>query len=276
MRQRLLGALLLVAASLSGAAAGASFAPEPLKTTVASSDLIVLGTLGAVRARPAPGGAIQQEGTITVEEHLAGDAVTDRRCTLTWWTGRVPGGADYRAQVGRRGIWLLHQVRPGLYEAGYPARFQPVAKRSAIEKLIRSPLFLVDTAGWSDGGKACCIRLMIRTFLPRLEVTDYVSLEGGTLRLHGRAQVEVQGQIGDLIATLRGKLVRVKGPAIVVTRDRPHVVEVDLRRFFAIAGRKGGEGRRGAPKGKPGREVFHLHWGTGPDDRSPSYVFELN
>jgi hypothetical protein len=259
---------LAIALTLLGTVtARASFAPEPLKTTVASSDLIVIGTLGAARMHPARDGVVQQEGTITVEEHLAGETVKDRRCTLVWWTGKVPsGGNDHRSQVGKRGIWLLHRVSPGKYEAGYPARFQPVARRAAIEKLIRSPLFLVDTTGWSDGGKACCIKLMIRTFLPRLEVTDYVSVEGKTLRLHGRAQVEVQGQVGDRIAALRGKLALVKGPNIVVTREKPYVVQVDLRRFFALAGRKG----------KPGREVFHLHWGTGPDDRSPSYVFELD
>jgi hypothetical protein len=250
-----------------GQPAGASHAPEPLKTTVASSDLILIGTLGAIRVRVPHAGVAEHEGTITVEQHLAGDPVKGGRCTLSWSRGKIPsGGIDHRARLKQRGIWLLQRAGPGRYAADSPARFQPIAERARIEELIRTPLFLVDTSGWSDGGKACCVKLMIRTFRPILEVRDYLSHARGKLLLHGRARVEVQGQLGDPIAALPGKTARGKGPAILVTRERPHVVEIDLRRHFALVGRKG----------KPGREVFHLHWGTGPDDRSPSYSFGLD
>lgn len=263
---RHLSRVTLLAVLLVPGPATASYAPQPLKTTVASSDLIVVGTLGAVRALPAKAGVIEHEGTIAVEAHLAGDPVKGGRCTLTWVSGKVVSGEiDYRGRAGQKGIWLLHRASRGRYGAGYPARFQPLEARATIEALIRSPLFLVDTAGWSDGGRACCIKLMIRTFLPTLEVKDHVSVERGVLRLHGRARVEVQGQVGDAIAPLPGKTARAKGGAVTVTRERPHVVEVDLRKHFALRGRKG-----------PGREVFHLHWGTGRDDRSPSYSFELD
>jgi len=258
--------LALATFLLAPTSAAASYAPEPLKTTVASSDLIVVGTLGALRVLPAKAGVVEHEGTLAVEAQLAGDPVKGGRCTLTWVSGRVVAGEiDYRGRAGQKGIWLLQRAGRGRYGAGYPARFQPLEARAKIEALIRSPLFLVDTTGWSDGGRASRIRLVIRTFLPSLEVKDHVTVERGVLRLHGRARVEVQGQLGDPIGALAGKTARAQGAAITVTRERPHVVEVDLRKHFALRGRKG-----------PGREVFHLHWGTGRDDRSPSYSFELD
>jgi len=255
-------AAVFALALLDPALALASYAPQPLKTTVATSDLIVVGTLGSIRASPGRAGVSEHEGVISVEAHLAGDAVKGGRCTLAWATG-IPNAIDYRARAGQKGIWLLHRAGRGRYEASYPARYQPLEARAKIEALIRTPLYLVDMTG--GDGKACCIRLVIRTFLPRLEVRDHVTA-GQTLGLHGGARVEVQGQIGDRIAPLPGRIShgRSKHP-IVVTRERAHTVEVDLRKYFALQGRKG----------QPGREVFHVHWGTGPDDRSPSYTFEL-
>ena len=262
------GCHALIAASLllASGPGHASHAPRTLTTAVAQSDLIVLGTLEQVRPATDGGAITGYTGTIRIHEHLAGDAAKGR-CTLTWTAPtRVPsGGVDHRAQAGKRGVWLLHR-EPGTarYLADHDG-FVPLERLDRVRAAIAGPLFLVDTQGWGDSGRVCCVTLMIRTFLPRLVVRDFVSVSGDRLVRHGRAWLELADQMGKPIAARPGRVVPAAGSKpveVVVTRDRPHRVQVDLRRAFPLAGRRRGE-------------VLHFEWGASKEERSPSYTIGL-
>jgi len=257
-------AILLLSLLILPQPVAASFAEMPLSAVLAQAELVVVGTLQAPDALPRPTGRTITDfrGTIVVHRQLAGPPVKGR-CVLTWTVVQgLSSQIDHRAAVGQKGIWLL-QRQPGVsgrYVADHPACVRPMSEVAAVEAAIKGPLFLVHTPPGKEL-RACCLTLEIRTFLPRLEVRDFVSTARGKLQLHGRTWLEVQGQNGKPLAPRPGRIVRAADAAsVVVTRERPHRVEVDLRRAFDL--------RRGF------REVFHLAWGVSPRQRSPSYSFQ--
>jgi hypothetical protein len=242
----------------------ASFAPLPLRTAVAQSDLVVVATLqkpkGSLWRRGAQTGTDYQ-GVLKVHRHLAGDLVKDHRCTLRWSVvKRMSGSVDYRYAMGKKGIWLLRRDKHG-YTAGHPDCFRSMGDLATIERAVQEPLYLVDTRGWKDGGQACCITLEIRTFQKNLPVRDFISTKGGKIHLHGKAWLQVQGQMGKPLKPRADCLVKARAKPVVITRDKPHRVKVDLRRCFSLK--------------RSFREVFHLQWGQSSKYRSPSYIFEL-
>jgi len=243
-----LGLLLALSTLLPCREAGASHAYRSLHTAVAQSDLIVLGTLELETGKK--GTEAQHTGVIRIHEHLAGDAAKGR-ATIVWSAPGIPsGGVDHRPHAGKRGVWLLHrEPKSTRYVAAHDS-FLPPERLGAVRAAIASPLYLVDTEGWKEGGRVCCVKLMIRTFLPRLAVKDFVSVDAGRLVLHGRARVELADQTGKRIAPRPGRVVPggARPAEVVVTRERPHRVLVDLRPVFPLAGRKG--------------EVLHLEWGA--------------
>jgi hypothetical protein len=241
----------------------ASFAPMSLETAVAQADLVVVATLEKPTAAPRPTGrvVIDYRAGLKVHRTLAGDLPghRDRRCVLEWTlVKQMSAHVDHKPAVGKKGIWLLRRKKNGRYAADHPSCFRPLADLAAVEAAVKGPLYLADVGR----GKACCITLEIRTFQPRLEVRDFVSIKGGKIRLHGQALLEVQGQMGKPLRPLPGCLVReTRARSVVVRRGRPHRVKVDLRRCFSL--------RRSF------REAFHLEWGRSREHRSPSYTFEL-
>lgn len=245
--------------------AAASFVRLPLSTALADSDLVVVATLQKPTVVPRPTGRviIDFHGVLKVHQHLAGDALPKGSCTLDWTVVQgMSGHVDHRPAVGKKAIWLLRRLKKGHYSASHPAASRPLKELAAVKAALKRPLYRVDTRG-KNAAKACCVDLEIRTFLPRLEVRDFVSTKGKRIRLHGKAWIEVQGQMGKELAPRRGCLVRApKRGFLVVTRERPHRVQLDLRRCFSLA-------RRGM------REVFHFRWGRSKKEHSASLAFEL-
>ena len=241
----------------------ASYAYVPLKALVATSDLIVIGTLRqvtSVQQKDMTFPFLNYTGLIKVERSIIGKTPADGTCELRWSVGG-PVRLAIQDRENEMGIWLLqaHSASSNYtyFTADYPDRFLPMDRLSEIQDILRSPLYdltIEEPDNFLEGPLMAVFR--IRTVQHTLGVTDYPSVVGSELILNGRCRIAFQG--GDVPYRQVSHRTNDVTP-LTITPDSPYSLRVDLAKLFQFTKARS----------------YTIWWGINEADSSCRYNFYL-
>lgn len=229
----------------------------PLKGLVSDSDLIVVGTLKDLTFKEKKEGSFamkEYEGTIHIEEVLAGSPLADKKCILSWtYFPALTPTISHQDLEGEKGVWFL-QKNGDKFTAEHPGRFVEMDCLEQVKAFIKTPLYSMSMDNPEDE-KHTVVTFIIKTFQEKLEVKDYMKVDKGKLLLYGDIKINITGPDGEV--SFKDKVIKKGEGHITVTKDKPYKVQIELGDYFNF--KKDG--------------AYGLWWGRSEEDSSERYTF---